>query len=177
MNIFRRVYGNLLQHEAASFTSAYDLEESVGRLSAATIRSPWHGLLRRVPMGTVSAYQVILQRPRPFFANPLAPVFHGAFAERNTVVTVEGDFLIEPFVIWYLNVLCIGYFIWEIFLPFMGFGMDRPPIWCARFLDVIVRSAFYLIVWAGVKLGRWLARFDTKFIGQEITGALRKQGI
>ncbi len=70
----------------AEFKSAYGLEESVGRLQAATSRSFFGSMSKQTAAGKVSASTVRLQRVIPMVSNSFKPFFFGRFEQRGADV-------------------------------------------------------------------------------------------
>jgi hypothetical protein len=82
------IYGSI----PAEFESAFSLDESVQRLSAATRRSMFSSLFQESAVGPVSARRVSLQHVIPFFGNAFKPFFIGRFSARDGRVVLAGRF-------------------------------------------------------------------------------------
>ena len=74
------------------FTSAYDIDESVQRLSAVTDRSVFSNLGDHRIVGTVKATRVSLRRINPGWPNAFKPRFIGKFHQLNGKVVLTGRF-------------------------------------------------------------------------------------
>lgn len=89
--LFDLLYGAV----PADFDSAFGIEESVKRLSAATKRSVFAGLTQQVAAGRESKDRVSLQRVIPFVGNSFKPFFIGQFSEINGGVVLKGRFTLH----------------------------------------------------------------------------------
>ena len=76
---------HLLDYDTVSvvFESAYDLDESIRRLAAATAV---FSFTNHYAFGTVTAQKVTLQRIIPFYRNDCKPCFYGKFQQHGEKV-------------------------------------------------------------------------------------------
>ena len=88
----RRLFNLLYGAVPADFESAFGLEESVKRLSAATQRSVFGAFTHQAAVGRVSKDRVSLQRVIPFVGNSFKPFYIGKFRETNGRVVLTGRF-------------------------------------------------------------------------------------
>jgi hypothetical protein len=164
----RRFLNILYGSTPAEFESAFDLPESIRRLSSATGRSIL--VVRESAVGTVSESHVSLQRVIPFVGNSFKPFFVGAFCERNGRTLLAGHFAIRSSAKAFMSIWLGFMLLWTLFtipallqhdanawwFPFAGLGM------------LITGAAF---VW----FCKWLARNDVAWLTNVIENALSGQ--
>jgi hypothetical protein len=90
--MMKRVFDLLYGAVPAEFESAFDLDESVKRLSGATKRSVFDSLTNQAAIGTVSKDRVSLRRVIPLVGNSFKPFYIGEFRENNGRVVLTGRF-------------------------------------------------------------------------------------
>jgi hypothetical protein len=166
--MFRWFVHLLYDSTPAEFRSAYDLAESVERLSAATKRSVFSALAETTAVGKVSEKVVRLQRVIPMVGNSFKPFFIGHFEVRGDVTVLIGKFTMLPLV--------------KVFMSFW-FGM------CGLFAGAVLLGGFkpqgpnatffllqpFLMIGGGIAVvaaGKWFARNDTAWLSELIVPAL-----
>jgi hypothetical protein len=161
------VYGSV----PVEFKSAYDLEESVRRLTAATGGS----IFRARVVGTVTQSRVFLLRfvPFDFFLNIavfIRPVFTGQFEQWNDHVVLKGRFKIHPVGRMYL-VSTLG------LMPLAVVIVPAHVMGRVEWLFVLFALGALSLSIALVWLGRWLSRNDLSCLSQFIVSALSKESL
>lgn len=131
----RRFFDVLYGSTSAEFESAFDLPESIRRLSAATGRSVF--VASEAAVGTVSNSRVSLQRVIPLVGNSFKPFFVGAFRVQNGRTVLAGRFTILRSVKTFMSIWFGFILLWTIltvpallqrnanawWFPFAGIGM------------------------------------------------------
>ncbi len=170
--LFRRLWTD---SEPVEFASAYDLDESVARLSAATTRT-WNlfaQFKQQCAVGAVNASRVSLQRVIPMVNNSFKPFFRGRFEERGNRVILTGRFGVLPIVriftaLWFGALSC--------FTLVMLIGMITGAVASSR----PAALAIPVLMWVGglaiCQFGLWLSRNDVQWLSALIGKALTVPG-
>jgi hypothetical protein len=167
--MFRWLWRLLYESTPAEFRSAFGLEESVGRLRAATKRSVFSALSETAAVGKVSETSVRLQRVIPMFGNSFKPFFLGRFQSIEGKVVLVGRFTMLPamkafMTFWFgmVTLISIGLLI----------GSTKPVLGLAALAPFAMIAAAL----AMVAFGKWLARNDAVWLSEVIEGALKSPG-
>jgi hypothetical protein len=154
----------------AEFESAFGLEESVRRLSAATGRSVFSALMHQAAVGTVRADRVSLQRVIPFVGNSFKPFFIGSFRASNGRVILSGKFTmlwwVKAFMTFWLG-FCLLWTAMAI-LPLLA---RDPRTWWFPFAGLGMFAAGTAFVW----FCKWTSRKDIPWLSAVIWDALAKE--
>ena len=154
------LYGSL----AKDFPSAFNLEESVERLAAAS-ETPNYRSTTDTAIGKVSVSRVRLHRYNPRVGNGLKPLFVGRFVRERGRVVLRGRFTVSPFGKSFMT-------IWFAFLLFMTFfGVKHvltadPRAWPLPLTGAGLLAFGAVMVWWCNRLGRddvaWLSELITR---------------
>jgi len=151
----------------ADFESAFDLDQSLRRLTNATGRTVFSALFQQRAVGNVSVSRVSLQRVIPFVGNSFKPFFTGAFQASGHRVVLSGKFTMH----WYGKVFMSVWFavcvLWTIAV-IAGVLRENLKYWWAPFIGVGMICAGIAMVW----VGKWFARNDLAWISLVIREAL-----
>ena len=154
----------------ADFESAFGLEESVRRLSAATERSVFGALTHQAAVGRVSEARVSLQRVNPFVRNSFKPFYIGEFREINGRLVLSGRFTM----LWWVKAFMTFWFgfclLWTA-LAILPLLARDPHTWWFPFAGV----GMFAVGVAFVALCKRLARNDVPWLSKVIQDALSKQ--
>ncbi len=151
-----------------TFESAYDFEESVRILQAATKRSVFSSFLSQNAVGRVSAKRVSLQRVIPFVGNSSKPFFVGRFERKNGKVVLEGHFTIHLFAKIFMSIW-FGFVILGIVLTTYQVIAAGTGNWQLPFFDMGLFLAGFIFV----LIGKWFARNDIAWLSRIISAALK----
>jgi hypothetical protein len=158
----------LFESTPAEFQSAFDLEESVARLRAATQRSAFASLGEQAAVGKVAEDRVRLRRVIPMVRNSFQPIFVGRFESRGGKLMLIGTFAISPVVkvvmTFWLSV--VGVFA---LATLLGAFDPRGPYALLFRLQPFLMLGFGLAI---VALGKWFARNDAAWLSDVIHAAL-----
>ena len=172
-SMLRRFFNQLLfDKQPATFESAYDVQESVRRLSSVVRRWPFVSPFRQTVVGSVKQDKVVLTRFIPFVGNSLAPEFYGAFLVRDGVTLLEGYFALSLSVrrgsaLWFGSVIFMA-----ILFPIVVLTSSMPQ-WQDKLILAIGPSLILVFGLFIVKSGKWFARNDAAFISDRVRSALQ----
>lgn len=155
---------------AADFESAFGLEESVKRLSAATERSVFGALTHQAAVGRVSTDRVSLQRVIPFVGNSFKPFYIGEFRQINGRVVLTGRFTM----LWWVKAFMTFWFGFCIFwtaLAILPLLARDPHTWWFPFAG----AGMFAVGVAFVALCKRLSRNDVPWLSRVIQDALSKE--
>ena len=152
----------------AEFPSDFGLEESVKRLSNATLRwwSP-AGVLQQFAMGTVSRDRVRLQRVIPFIRNSFKPFYVGRFERDGARTVLKGRFTIHWFTKVFVTAWLVLFLAGTVVAAFAPGG--RNP-WC---FPLIFLAGFALAI-GMIVLSKRFARNDSAWLSAVIRKALHR---
>lgn len=162
-------YNLLFKKQPASFHSAYDVQESVRRLSAVVGTWPFLSPFRQSLVGKVKENKVVLARFIPFVSNPFAPVFHGSFQVREGATVLEGYFAL-PLYSRIFHACWLGFcLIMAVILligAIIGPVSSPPPLpqWQSRLILGLGPAFMILLFVLYVKASKWFARNAIPFI-------------
>jgi hypothetical protein len=165
--MIHRFFDLLYGAEPAEFESAFGLEESVRRLSAATKRSVFSALTHQAAVGTVSESRVSLQRVIPFVGNSFKPFFIGAFDVRNGRTVLSGRFTM----LWWVKAFMtfwLGFCLLWTFLAIPALLQRDANAWWFPFAGIGMFTAGVIFVW----LCKRLSRNDVPWLSKRIREAL-----
>jgi hypothetical protein len=151
----------------AEFASAFGLEESVQRLSAATRRSVFSAFLNQTAVGTVRADRVSLQRVIPFCGNSFKPFFTGSFQVVNGRVILSGTFTM----LWWVKIFQSFWFAFCLLgsvLSILPTFRREPDAWWLPLACLGLFAAGVALVW----FGKWLSRNDFAWLSAVIRDTL-----
>lgn len=165
--MIRRFFAFLYAAEPIEFATHLTLDEAVASLRSATATSVFRALAREAATGTVTAQKVSLQRSIPLVGNSFKPFFVGRFSSDSGGVILKGVFTMH----WMVKV-------------FMTFWLGFCALW--TLLTLIAAIAKPAEVWffplfglgmlffgvAFVRLSKWFARNDRKYLYEVIKAAL-----
>ena len=168
---FAPIYGGI----PTEFESAFNIDESVERLSAA---SKWFAIYRPVLEGDVSKHFVSLHKPYPLFAPLFAfdlrggfePYFKGEFSEVDGRVKLLGRFTLGLFPKAFATVW-LGFVVLWMSVTMRSLFIGDPRTWWFPFAGV---GMFALGV-AYVMTAKWSARDDIRWLSDRIEDALSKK--
>jgi hypothetical protein len=161
------VSGLLYESSPAEFRSAYSVDESIQRLSAATSR--WGlSLGETQAVGKVSAELVRLRREIPMVRNGYKPFFVGRFETRDGGTVLIGHFGMSAFAKMFTTIwLGMAALFTAGFLAAGFSATNSNPVW----LPIV--PLIMLVAGLGfVRLGKWFARNDVAWLSGVITKAL-----
>ena len=153
-----------------NFESAYSLDESVRRLSAATSASAFKVLTSQAAVGRVSRDRVSLQRVIPFVSNSFKPIFVGQFHETAGKVVLAGRFTLH----WFTRAFMTFWFgfgmLWTAMATIVLAVAPQPGLWWFPLAGLGVIACGFCIV----MLCKWFARNDASWLSKVIQTALSK---
>jgi hypothetical protein len=149
----------------AEFESAFGLEESVQRLSAATCHSVFSTFTRQTAFGKVRSDRVSLQRAIPFFGNSFKPFFKGSFRIVNDRVILSGTFTM----LWWVKAFETLWFGFCLLWTALAINRD-PDKWSLPFAGV----GMFILGVAFLWFSKWLSRNDIPWLSAVIHDALTK---
>lgn len=161
----RRFFDVLYGSTPAEFESAFDLSESIRRLSAATGRSVF--VAREAAVGTVSESRVSLQRVIPLVGNSFKPRFVGAFRVQNGRTVLAGKFTILRSVKAFMSIWFGFILVWTV-LSFPALLQRDANAWWFPFAGVGMLIAGGVFVW----FCKRLSRNDVAWLSSVIANAL-----
>jgi hypothetical protein len=154
----------------AEFESAFDLDESVQRLSSATGRSVFSAFTHQAAVGRVSKTRVSLQRVIPFVGNSFKPFFIGEFRRVNGRIVLSGRFTM----LWWAKAFLTFWFgfclLWTL-LAILPLLARDPHTWWFPFAGI----GMFGVGTALVRISKWFSRNDTLWLSRVIQGALSKE--
>jgi len=161
-SITRFLYGSA----SVEFSSAYSVDQSVRRLSAATVSSSFKALAKQAAVGTVTESRVSLQRRIPL-VHSFKPYFVGTFRRGDGGVILSGVFRMHRAVQIFMTVWFGFCLLWTVFTAVAVLAIPQnPPLLPLFGLGMIVFGI------ALVHLGKWLARNDIAWLSAVISKAL-----
>jgi hypothetical protein len=151
------------------FQSAYDLDESVRRLRAATRR--WGLFLPdEAAAGRVTASRVSLQRVIPMFGNTFKPFFVGRFERRGGKVVLAGRFTMHVFFKCFMAV-------WTAGVAAVTVGGSMAAMHTHRAAPMpLLGLGMLLFAVVLMRLGAWMSRNDPAWLSGVIRHALNSPG-
>jgi hypothetical protein len=161
----RRFMDILYGSTSAEFESAFDLAESIRRLTSATSRSIF--TVRESAVGTVSESYVSLQRVIPLVGNSYKPLFVGAFCVRNGRTFLAGSFAIRKSVRVFMSVWFGFMLLWTV-LTVPALLQHDANAWWFPFAGIGMLLTGVAFVW----FCKWLARNDVAWLSNVILNAL-----
>lgn len=161
--LFQFLYGSV----PAEFKSAFDLEESIKRLRAATKGSVFSALAQPAAVGPVKEAKVRLQRAIPMVSNSFKPFFFGRFEVRQDGVYLAGKFTLLPFAkvfmtFWLGATTFIG-------ILLLATGGQAQGAGSLAALGPFAMVGFGIGL---VAVGKWFARNDMEWLSNVIRTAL-----
>lgn len=152
--------------ESVEFESAFDLDQSVERLKAATRRRTLLGPSGEAAVGTVTKSKVSLQRVIPMLHNSFKPFFVGRFEQSGGKVQLTGRFTLHWFVKAFMGVWFGGVALFTVAtVP----GVAQSPGNAVAPLAGILMASFGLGL---LRVGQWLSRNDRAWLSNVIRTAL-----
>ena len=173
-------YQLLFQKQFVCYRSAFDVQESVRRLSTVTGIWPFLSPFRQWLSGRVKAQNVTLARFIPFVGNPFAPIFYGSFQVRDGATVLEGYFALPLYSRIYHSVwlgLCL---LAAVTFPIAALtgtvsGASPLPQWEAKLFFGLAPAVMLLFFVFYVKTSMWFARHDTAFIAEKVQRVLQSE--
>ncbi len=166
----------LYESAPAEFRSAYDVDESVERLLAATKRSAFSALGETAAVGKVAPQNVRLQRVIPMVQNSFKPFYTGRFETRDGVTVLTGHFGMSKFTKIFMT-------FWLVLVASVsaGFLLDALKSTTSAPAGTVIGPLFLplFMLAAGlglIALGKWFARNDVAWLSAIIAQALGDPG-
>lgn len=178
--IWKFFYDLLFEKQPASFSSNYDLQESVQRLSAVVSTWPFLSPFRQALVGRVKEQQLSLARFIPFVGNPFISVFYGSFQVQDGVTVLTGYFAF-PLSLRIYHSIWLGFcLIMAVVFPIaaiIGPVSSSPPMpqWQARLFLGLAPAFMMLFAILYIKCSKWFARNDIPFITERIQRVLQSE--
>jgi hypothetical protein len=166
--VIRSLTGFLYGSAPAEFGSAYSIDESVRRLSAATKSSSFKALANEAAVGVVTESKVSLQRSIPLVHNSFKPFFVGSFQRRGGEVMLSGVFRMHRAVQVFMTIWFGFCLFWTAASTIIATLADsrNPPLLPLFGLGMIAFGV------ALVSFGKWLSRNDIAWLSAAISNAL-----
>jgi hypothetical protein len=168
--LFKTLYGSLYGSMPAEFESRFGLEESVGRLAAATRRFAL-AAMKPVAVGRVSSDGVSLRKAIPLVGNAFAPCFSGAFYERDDGRAVlVGRFAVHWSARAVVTLWLGACLLWTLVATLAVVAGRNPPAWWLPLAGIAMLAFGVGLVW----FCTWLARGDAAWLSAAIRDALSR---
>jgi hypothetical protein len=165
--MFKSITGFLYGSTSVDFDSAYSVDESVRRLSAATESSSLKALANQAAVGSVTESKVSFQRSIPLIRNSFKPFFVGTFLHRDGGATLSGVFRMHRAVQIFMTFWFGFCLLWTAITTVGTMAHPQnPPILPLFGLGMIVGGVVLVLV------GKWFARNDIEWLSGVINKAL-----
>ncbi len=152
----------------ATFPSAFSLEESVSRLSAACTTSIFGTLTRQAAYGRVGRSRVVLTRTIPFVHNSGKPVFVGSFEPVGNQTVLVGRFALHWAVRAFLSFWFGFCLLWTALVVAIEILIGLGDRWWFPLAGLGMFMAEALLL----RVSKWWARNDIAWLSGVISRAL-----